>query len=71
MPKKVHHNPDYLKDKTADVIKHGSDQVLKQEHWEVNKDLTPKGSSDGWGAFLPRAGKDRPTPHTKTNECDH
>lgn len=71
MAKKVHHNPDYTKNKTADVIKLGSGPVIEQGHWEVNKDLTPKGESDGWGAFLPRPGYERPTPHTKTNECDH
>lgn len=71
MPKKVHHNPDYLKDKTADVIKHGSGPTVPQQHWQVNRDITPKGESNGWGAFLPRAGKERPTPHTKLNECDH
>ena len=71
MSKKNHHNPDYLKNKTADVIKHGSDRAVPNDHWQVNMDLTPKGESNGWGAFLPRAGKDRPTPHVKTNECDH
>jgi hypothetical protein len=71
MIKKTHHNPDYAKDKTADVIKKGSGRAVPNEQWEVNKDLTPKGNNTGWGAFLPRAGKDRPTPHTKTNECDH
>lgn len=68
---KKSHNPDYAKDKTADVIKKGNGRAVPNEQWEVNKDLTPRGQSDGWGAFLPRAGKDRPTPHTKTNECDH
>jgi hypothetical protein len=69
--KNTHHNPDYAKDKTADVIKKGSGRAVPNEQWEMNKDLTPKGESNGWGAFLPRAGKDRPTTHTKTNECDH
>ena len=71
MPKKVHHNPDYTKDKTADVIKKGSGPVIDQYHWQVNRDLTPAGADNSWGAFLPRPGKARPTPHTKTNECDH
>lgn len=71
MPKHDKHNPDYAKDKTADVIKHGSGRAVPNDHWEMNRDLTPKGSDNSWGAFLPRPGKDRPTPHTKTNECDH
>jgi hypothetical protein len=71
MSKKTHHNPDYSKDKTADVIKKGSGRTVPNEQWEKNMDLTPKGKPDAWGAFLPQAGKDRPTPHTKTNECDH
>jgi hypothetical protein len=71
MPKKVHHNPDYIKNTTADVIKHGSSDTIYNQPWQVNRDITPAGDDTGWGAFLPRAGKDRPTPHTKTNECDH
>ncbi len=71
MTNKIKHNPDYLKNTTADVIKHGNGPAVPNEYWQVNRDLTPKGESNGWGAFLPRAGKDRPTPHTKTNECDH
>lgn len=71
MAKKTHHAPDYAKDKTADVIKHGSGRAVPNSQWEKNMDLTPHGESNGWGAFLPRSGKDRPTPHTKTNECDH
>lgn len=71
MTKKTHHNPDYAKDKTADVIKKGSGRAVPNEQWQMNKDLTPQGDSTGWGAFLPRCGKDRPTPHVKTNECDH
>lgn len=71
MHKKSHHAPDYAKDKTADVIPKGKGPVVPHAHWEVNRDLTPHGESDGWGAFLPRCGKDRPTPHVKTNECDH
>lgn len=71
MSKKNKHNPDYLKNTTADVIKHGDASAVPNEQWEVNKDLTPHGADNSWGAFLPRAGKDRPTPHTKTNLCDH
>ena len=69
--KKKHHAPDYAKDKTADVIKKGWGPAIPNQQWQKNLDLTPQGSSDGWGAFLPRSPKDRPTPHTKTNECDH
>jgi hypothetical protein len=68
---KKHHAPDYAKNKTADVIRKDWDRAVPNGQWQINMDLTPKGASDGWGAFLPRAGKDRPTPHTKTNECDH
>jgi hypothetical protein len=71
MAKKVHHAPDYAKDKTADVIKKGSSPTVPNEQWEMNRDITPHGESNGWGAFLPRTGKSRPTPHTKINECDH
>lgn len=68
---KVKHNPDYMKNKTADVINGGSGRSVPNEQWEVNRDITPCGDSTGWGAFLPRPGKARPTPHTKINECDH
>lgn len=71
MVKKNKHNPDYTKDRTADVVKKGNGRAVANEHWEVNKNLTPKGADSAWGAFLPISGKDRPTPHTKTNECDH
>jgi len=71
MSKKVHHNPDYAKDKTADVIKKGSGRAIPNTFWQKNMDLTPAGSDTPAGAFLPRTGKSRPTTHTKTNECDH
>ena len=71
MGKSIKHNPDYEKNTTADVIKHGSGRAVPNEHWEKNRDLTPKGAPDAWGAFLPQCGYERPTPHTKTNECDH
>lgn len=48
-----------------------SKNPIPQAHWEVKKNLTPEGNNSGWGAFLPRKGKDRPTPHVKTNECDY
>jgi hypothetical protein len=69
--KKVHHAPDYEKDTTADVINRGSFPTMDNEQWQVNRDITPHGDSTGWGAFLPRTAKSRPTPHTKINECDH
>lgn len=69
--KKTHHNPDYSKNKTADVIKKGSGPAVPNKHWEINRDLTPAGSDTASGAFLPRSPKDRPTIHVKTNECDH
>ena len=68
---KLHHAPDYAKDRTADVIKKGSGRAVPNDQWQMNRDLMPKGDNTGWGAFLPRSGKDRPTQHTKTNECDH
>ena len=71
MSKKNKHNPDYAKNKTADIIKPGSGRAVPNEHWEVNRDLTPEGAPNAWGAFLPQCGKYRPAPHTKTNETDH
>jgi len=71
MSKKVHHAPDYAKNKTADVIKKGSGQTVPSEQWQKNMDLTPEGSDDGHGAFNPRCGYKRPTVYPKTNECDH
>ena len=65
------HNPDYAKDKTADVIKHGSGRAVPNSQWEKNMDLTPEGSDSAAGAFLPRKARNRPCTHTKTNECDH
>ncbi len=71
MAKKVHHAPDYAKNKTADVIKHGSGRAVPNEQWEINRNLTPEGSDSAMGAFLPRCGYKRPTTHVKVNECDH
>jgi hypothetical protein len=71
MAKHTKHNPDYTKDRTADVVKKGSGRAVPNEQWQKNMDLTPAGSDSASGAFLPRTGKSRPTPHTKTNECDH
>ena len=71
MVKKTHHNPDYLKDKTADVIKHGSGPAVPNKQWQKNMDLTPDGKPNAKEAFNPMKGKDRPCMHVKTNECDY
>lgn len=71
MVKKIHHNPDYSKNKTADVIKKGSGPAIPKEHWEINRQLTPDGTDSSYGAFFPRSGKSRPCMHIKINECDH
>lgn len=71
MSKKIKHNPDYLKNVTADVIKHGNGPAIPQDQWHINVNITPAGDNSAWGAFLPRTGKDRPQPTTKINECDH
>lgn len=71
MAKHTKHNPDYQKNRTADVVIHGNKQAISGDHWQVNMDLTPAGNESAWGAFLPRSGKDRPTTHVKINECDH
>lgn len=68
---KTKHNPDYAKDKTADVIKKGSGPAVPGKQWEINRDITPEGADNAWGAFLPRRSKDRPQPYTKLNECDN
>lgn len=68
---KRHHAPDYLKNEDADVIPHGWENLAPPQQWEVNRNITPEGDNSAWGAFLPRSGKNRPTPHTKLNECDH
>lgn len=70
MSKETKHNPDYAKNRTADVIKK-SGRAVPNEQWEINLNLTPHGESTGKGAFLPRCGKDRPTTHTKTNDMDY
>jgi len=68
---KRHHNSDYAKNRTADVIPKGFGPVVPQEHYEVNMNLTPAGSNRPDQIFNPRPGKDRPTMYPKTNECDH
>lgn len=68
---KTKHNPDYMKNRTADVVKHGKGPAVPNEHWQINRNLTPEGSDTAAGAFLPRCGYKRPTVYPKTNECDH
>jgi len=71
--KKKKHAPDYAKNKDADVISKGWGPTAPQEAWvkEVGASVFAKGGNDPAGAFLAKAGKDRPTPHIKINECDH
>lgn len=71
MAKKPRHNPDYSKDTSADLIKKGSGNAIPQEHWQVNRQLTPVGDNSSYGVFFPRPAKSRPTMHIKINECDH
>jgi hypothetical protein len=71
MIRKTHHNPDYAKDKTADVIKKGNGRAVPNEYWEKNMDLTPEGDETPEGVWRPRRAKNRPTSYPKTNECDH
>lgn len=47
-----------------------SGHAVPQEHYEVHH-RCPVGSDTGAGAFLPRPGKSRPSPHVKINETDH
>lgn len=71
MNKQTKHNPDYTKNKTADVVKHGSDCAIPHDQWQKNMNLTPEGDNSGLGAFRPRKAQNRPTVYPKTNECDH
>lgn len=49
----------------------GEQKNSSKEHWEVDKDLNPKGDNSPWGAFNPRSPAERPCTHVKTNECDY
>lgn len=71
MPKHTKHNPDYTKDRTADIIKKGTDSAIPQEYYQTNHNLTPSQMNDGLGAFNPKRSKDRPQVYVKTNECDN
>jgi len=69
---KIHHAPDYAKNKDADVIPKGNTRAIPNEFWERHVPASAEGFGDnGKGAFLPRPGKDRAQPHQKINECDH
>jgi hypothetical protein len=68
------HGIDSVKRKDASVVKKGQDKAVPQKHWamDVTESIFPRGyDDDAAGAFLPRPGKDRATPHKKINECDH
>ena len=71
MAKKLHHAPDYLKNKTADVIPHGSGRAVPNTQWEKNMNLTPDGHPNAAEAFNPMKGSARAHTHVKTNECDY
>lgn len=69
---KIHHDPDYSKNKDADVIPKGNKRAIPNEQWEVRVPCSAHGDGDKPdGAFLPTPGKDRAQPHLKINECDH
>jgi len=59
------HNPDYAKNKTADVI-NKKPHAVPQDHWQINVNLDEP--HNPWG---PCSGKNRPSTHVKVNECDH
>ena len=71
--KKTRHNPDYVKNKDADVISKGSEPFMPTNHWvkDVGDSVFAKGNNTPAGAFLAKRGRDRPQPHIKFNECDH
>jgi len=72
--KKIHHAPDYAKNKDADVIPKGNKMALSDMHWEhdVSESVFARGNGDDpAGAFLPMPGKDRAQPHKKINDQDH
>lgn len=69
--KRVHHAPDYIKNKDASVIKKGSGRAVPDEQWEVNLNLTPDGKPEPKTCFNPMRPKDRAHMHVKVNECDH
>lgn len=72
--KKMHHAPDYAKNKDADVIMKGMNNAVPNQRWEmdVGSSVFARGyGNDPKGAFLARPGKDRAQPHKKINECDH
>lgn len=71
---KIHHNPDYSKNKDADVIPIGNKKAVPDTYWQkdVSKSVFAEGNGDDpAGAFLATPGKNRAQPHKKINECDH
>lgn len=72
---KIHHAPDYAKNKDADVIPKGNKKAIpNKDHWEmdVSKSVFAEGDDDvASKAFLATPGKNRAQPHKKINECDH
>jgi hypothetical protein len=71
---KFHHDPDYSKNKDADVIPKGSARAIPNEYWQmdVSASVFPRGDGDlASTAFLPTPGKDRAQPHKKINDMDH
>jgi len=72
MMKHTKHGVDAVKRKDADVIKKGSGPAVPNKQWEMNMDLTPEGTDMlPQRPWCPMAGKHRPVPHKKVNECDH
>jgi hypothetical protein len=49
----------------------GDGRAVPNGPWEMKYNPGPAGSATPAGAFLPKRAKDRPTPHSKINECDH
>lgn len=70
--KHTKHNPDYMKDRDADVVKHGSGRAVPNGQWEKQITISPQGIPDDPAtAFNPLPSKLRPCTHKKTNECDY
>ena len=51
---------------------HSSKGGAPKDHWEIKYDPTERHApKTPAGAFLPKCGYERPTPHLKVNETDH
>jgi hypothetical protein len=68
---KKHHAPDYVKNKTADVIPHDWNPAVPDKQWEERRDFAPTPYPTPIGAFNAMPAKRRPCTHHKVNECDH